>query len=143
MERQTMVKVMMIFILGILLVSFTHSPLSAAADQTVVVTMQDDTEQVFEYGSFNLNWEALQVKDELTCKLKSFEATDLTVIYVLSMSWDSCEKKDNQLFDIKLGDRLYQGFCSLKNDSVSGKPADGGEEISIPYSDIKKISFHH
>lgn len=142
MKKSTMVKaVIVVFLLLAINVSFNHTQLLLGADVHVVVTLKDDTEHKFEYGSFNLNWSGLQVKDELTCKVTEFEPEMIKDIYVMGMSWNSCDKKDDRLFDINLGKRAYQGFCPLTDDKVIGKLMDTGEEKSIPYEDIKKISF--
>jgi hypothetical protein len=142
MKKNTMIKtVIVVFLLLTINVSFNHTQLLMGADSQVVVTLKDERTHTFEYGSFNLNWSALQVKDEFTCTVTEFEPAMIKDIYVLGMSRNSCDKKDDQLFDIHLGKRAYQGFCPLSDDKITGKLVDTGEEKSIPYKDIKKISF--
>lgn len=142
MKKSMMAKtVIVVFLLLAINVSFSHTKLLLGEDAQVVVTLKDETVYTFEYGSFNLNWTALRVKDELNCTYTDFEPEMIKDIFVMGMTWNSCDKKDDRLFDVNLGKRSYQGFCPLSDDKVTGKLLDTGEEKSIPYEDIKKISF--
>jgi hypothetical protein len=111
----------------------------------VLVTLKDNTTEKFEYDSFELNWIQSQIKDEFTCDAYDIDKEKVTEIYVLSLMENPCiegEYKEDRSFDVYFSNRnAIQGFIELFEPNVTGKLLDKGEIKTIPYSDIKKISF--
>jgi len=111
----------------------------------ILVTLKDNTIEKFEYDSFELNWTQSQIKDEFTCNAFDIDAAKVTEIYVLTLKENPCvegQYEEDWLFDVYFSNRrAIQGFIELFEPNVSGRLLDKGETKSIPYSDIKKISF--
>ncbi len=124
------------------LVLFTCPQTLLASDSYVQVTLKDQTKINFDYGTFDLNWKEMKVKEELTCKISDIDPSILKEIHVVSIGENFCDKKDDWLFDVDTEDgKSVQGFVPLEDDRVQGKLLDGGADKTVPFSEIEKISF--
>ena len=109
----------------------------------ILVTLKDKSVEKFEYDAFSFNWVLPQIKNEVTCEVEDFLPADLEKIFVLSQTWNSCDEKDDWVFDVYLKDRRpIQGFFELTAEKVTGKVYETGKIKSIPFQDISKVTYH-
>ncbi len=119
------------------------SPLNAD-ESYVLVTMRDDTTVKLVSHTFSMHWVVPEVKDEITCKITQFEISELSEIYVMTIADNFCDKRDDWLFDVNFKDperSPVHGFIEVTQEFVTGKSYETGEEKTISFYDIQKISF--
>ncbi|UCH95030.1 MAG: hypothetical protein JSV88_32910 [Candidatus Aminicenantes bacterium] len=127
-------------------------------DTVVKVTLRNDEERKLHLSSFQINWTfPVTFLEEETCVKYTFGKEKIKDIYPISKSWNSCEKKEDWLFEVDFWDDNYvQGFVAAGS-KVKVQDAPGGEEafqtiikgtiyptaekVSISCKDIRKISF--
>ncbi len=129
-------------ILVIIMVSASSSPLFGE-DHFVLVTMRDDSVIKFQYDSFSLHWVNTQIKDEETCEIYDFSPSNLVEIYILNPALNRCDQReDDWLFDVYFRDRTpIQGFIEITSEDVTGKLFETGVEKTIPFQEIRKVSY--
>lgn len=133
----------LIFVFALALLGSAYSLL--ASEPYVLLTLKDKTTEKFEYDSFELSWILSQIKEEFTCEAFDIDVENVVDIYVLTLKENTCkedEYKEDWLFDVHFSNRrAIQGFIELYEPKVSGKSFNKKETKSIPYKEIKKISF--
>lgn len=131
------------------------SLLAGQEEGTVQVTLRTGEVKTLEAASFELDWVfPVTVLEEDTCEKRVVKKDEVKDIYPISLSWNTCEEKEDWLFEVDFFDGKYvQGH--LKKDSkgaaqakeggsepfVRGRDPRSGKEEMIRYKNIKKISF--
>lgn len=110
----------------------------------VLVTLKKGGTQKFEYESFTLNWTLpITIKSQETCEEFEIRKDDIDEIYVINEFYNNCDNKDDWEVDVYLVDkRQILGFLNMTEYAARGRLYLSGEEKSIPFKDIKNISFH-
>lgn len=110
----------------------------------VLVTLKKGGTQKFEYESFTFNWILpITIKSQETCEEFEIRKDDIDEIYIINEFYNNCDDKDDWEVDVYLVDkRQILGFLNITEYAVKGRLYLSGEEKSIPFKDIKKVSFH-
>jgi len=126
-------------------VSMGTIPLHAGNAPYVLVTLRDNSTLKFQYDTFSLHWFQPQIKNEITCEVTDFNPVDVVEIWVLSRALNECDFRDDEwLFDLTLNDKgPIQGFIEVTEESITGKLVDTGEEKTILFPEVKKITYYH
>jgi hypothetical protein len=114
----------------------------------IMVTLKDGTSEKFEYDSFSIPWIVPRVKDEFTCEEHDFDQEEVEEILILNESWNSCDGREEWLFDVYFRDdgnnvrRPLRGFIEVTDYNIRGKLYGSGENKTISFEQIEKISYY-
>ncbi len=110
----------------------------------VMLQLRDGNLVKFDYPSFAFNWiYPITLKSQITCETFEITKEDIDEVYVKSEFYNNCDEKDDWEVNVYLtnGEEVL-GFFKLSDYTVTGKLFASGEEKTIQFKDIKKVSFH-
>ena len=127
-------------------VSYSNSQSNTNANvQYVEITLKNESVEKFDYTTFTLSWTyPITLIRPLTCDEVEINKHEIEEIYVVGEFSNNCldQGKDDWEFTVYLTDeRQLLGFFQVSEFTAKGLLYDTGEEKSIPFKDIKKITF--
>jgi hypothetical protein len=146
-SRQVQMPINIVALSIIFIFGFSFFSLFLQAERVssfALVTLKNGGKQKFEYESFTLNWTLpITIKSQETCEEFEIRKDDIDEIYIINEFYNNCDDKDDWEVDVYLVDkRQILGFLNITEYAVRGRLYLSGEEKSIPFKDIKKVSFH-
>jgi hypothetical protein len=133
----------MLFIVFLLvIVNFNYFNLQASTSYVKVVLRNGETKK-FEYSSFTFNWILpIRLTNQESCDTVEITKDQLDEVFIMEDLYNECEGKDDWEVMVYLKDKNeILGFFIVSQHEVKGRLYETGEEISIPFKDIKKVKF--
>jgi hypothetical protein len=117
----------------------------------MIMTMKNKEQVKLEYNEAIIPWVSTEIRDELNCDtVVQFDLADVEEVIVLNEGWNTCDHRDEWLFDVyfKDGRPALRGFMEVQRTQVSSRAfAADGDQLSAPLrvvdlTEIDKISFY-
>jgi hypothetical protein len=114
-----------------------------AEDPYVMVKLRNGAAHKFDYHTFTFNWiQPIRLIDQETCEVIEIDREQIDEIFIVDQVYNECGDKDDWEVMVYLKDnRELLGFLEVSEYTVKGVSYETGEEITINYGDIKKVSF--